>query len=184
MSEAVAPLRWNDLSKEVRAALSGKLNGLWGAMSDQRAFDELPVDKQQALLLLLDHLWKLGLWELVKRVDNVYGSGGVGIDFTAWPYIETTLSRRKDFTRRFAKRKRVSGGFYEKGRPEAVLHFLFTEGEPGSPRRWHVHFDRFNPLWSLSRALKHVRYEHFGKLRPDWKMIQSVLETSRRHKGF
>ncbi len=109
-------VRWSDLPAKVRDALTGKLVGLWGAASDESAFDSLTEDKQQALLLVLSRMEAKDLWHLVRSIDNVYGEGGVGIAFTAWPFIQSTLSRRKDFTRLFANHKDTSGGFYEKGR--------------------------------------------------------------------
>jgi len=104
----------------------------------------------------------------------VYGEGGVGIGFFAWPLIQSTLSRRKDFTRRFANHKDTSGGFYEKGRADAVLHFLFQEG---SPRKWFVHFDLYSPVHSVGSVGKHLRYEFLGKICPDWKMIRQCLKV-------
>lgn len=168
-------MRWQDLPWEARESLSGRLAGLWGWPSDQEAFDSLALDKQQALLLLMRRLREKRLWDFVKRIDNVYGLDGVGIDFTAWPGIQATLSRRKDFTRRFARRKAVSGGFYETGRAASVLHFLYRDGKP---RIWHVHFDLHNPLHSLGSALRHWRYEYWGKLNPDWRAIKNTLERS------
>ncbi len=94
-----------------------------------------------------------GLWHFVKRVTNVYGEGGVGLQFLAWPMIESTLSRRRDFTRLFANHNDTSGGFYEKDRDEAILHFLFQEGEP---RTWYVHFDLYSPVHSPASAWKHL----------------------------
>jgi hypothetical protein len=94
---------WEELPDVTRELLRGKLTGLWGAASDADAFDSWPLDKKQALLLLLDRMQSKQLWHLVKRVTNVYGEGGVGLQFEAWPMIESTLSRRHDFTRRFAK---------------------------------------------------------------------------------
>ncbi len=96
------------------------------------------------------------------------------MSFSAWPLIESTLSRRKDFTRLFANHKDTSGGFYEKGRAEAVLHFLYQEGKP---RRWHVHFDLYSPVHSVASAAKHLRYEFLGKLCPDWKKIEQCLKA-------
>src|SRR5712691_3838677 len=93
------PLRWCELPTDVCQALTGKLVGLWDAPSDEYAFDSLSIDKQQALILMLHRLDAKTLWHAVKRIDNVYGEGGVGIAFTAWPFIESTLSRRRDFTR-------------------------------------------------------------------------------------
>src|ERR671912_1682261 len=149
-------LRWRELTAEARDALTGKLLGLWGAVSDEAAFDSLTEDKQQALLLVLSRMQAKDLWHLVRSIDNVYGEGGVGIGFTAWPFMQSTLTRRKDFTRRFANHKDTSGGYYEKGRAQVVLHFLFQEG---SPRKWFVHFDLYSPVHSLGSVGKHLRYE-------------------------
>jgi hypothetical protein len=165
-------LRWRDLSAGTRESLAGKLKGLWGASTDEEAFNALSADKQQALLLLMNKLISKNLWDHVRRIENAYGLYGVGIDFIAWPGIESALSRRHDFTRRFAKRKTVSGGFYEKGRKEAALHFLYQ----GEPRLWHVHFDLYSPVESISSALRHLRHEYIGKLTPDWLMIRNALK--------
>jgi hypothetical protein len=167
-------LHWADLSSEARELLTGKLVGLWQAPSDAAAFESWPTDKQQALVLLLHRLRQKGLWHLVKRVTNVYGEGGVGIQFLAWPMIESTLERRKDFTRRFANHKDTSGGFYEKQRDSAVLHFLFQEGEP---RVWYVHFDLYSPVHSARSAMNHFRHEFLGKVKPDWRMIARCLNS-------
>jgi hypothetical protein len=169
-ADSPLPLRWNELPSETRNNLRGKLRGLWNAPDDERAFNDLSLDKQQALMLLERHLSSKDLWQAVRRIHNIYGSGGVGIDFEAWPYLESRLSQRKDFTRRFAKRKSVRGGFYERGRRNAVLHFLSHEG---NPPRWHVHFDLYNPVFSPMNFLRHLRHEHFGTLRPDWRLIQN-----------
>ncbi|HLO00256.1 MAG TPA: hypothetical protein VK208_17485 [Pyrinomonadaceae bacterium] len=171
------PLLWESLVAETREALSGKLSGLWGAESDAAAFNGCAVDKQQTLLILLSRLRAKALWHVINKIDNVYGEGGVGIGFSAWPFIESTLQRRKDFTRLFANHKDTSGGFYEKGRGEAVLHFLYVEGKP---RKWYVHFDLYSPVHSPASAIKHLRYEFLGKLTPDWRMIQSALHAAGR----
>jgi len=81
-------LTWRTLSSETRELLSGRLVGIWGAASDEAAFDSWPLDKKQALLLLAERLNEKGLWQLVKQVTNVYGEGGVGIQFIAWAMIE------------------------------------------------------------------------------------------------
>ena len=174
MSSEVPQVRWSDLPAEAREALTGRLAGLWGAASDQAAFDLLPEDKQQALLLIIRRMRAKRLWHFVKSIENVYGAGGVGISFVASPLIESTLSRRKDFTRRFAKHKDTSGGFYEKGRPKAVLHFLYEEGNPS---KWYVHFDLYSPVHSVGSAVKHLRHEFIGKCYPDWKMIKQCLNA-------
>jgi hypothetical protein len=165
-------LLWVDLTFENRDLLSGKLKNLYGAASDADAFNSLPPDKQQALLLLLRRMNAKGLWHAVQAVENVYGLGGVGMGFRAWPMIESALSRRSDFTRRFAKHRNTQGGFYEKGRPGAVLHFIFQDG---NPRRWYVHFDLHSPVFSVNSLLSHLRAEVLGKLTPDWQMIQESL---------
>lgn len=167
-------LAWTGLSSETKELLKGKLIGLWGATSDAAAFDSWALDKQQALLLLLKRMQAKKLWHLVKRITNVYGERGVGLQFEAWPMIESTLSRRDDFTRRFANHKDTSGGFYEKRRPAAVLHFLYQEGEP---RTWYVHFDLYSPVHSPGSAWKHLRHEFIGKLKPDWKIIAKWLDS-------
>ena len=165
---------WRDLSGETRELLSGKLIGLWGATTDAAAFDSWPLDKKQALLLLLKRMDAKKLWHLVKRITNVYGEGGVGLQFEAWPMIESTLSRRNDFTRMMANHKDTTGGFYEKGRDEAVLHFLFQEGQP---RKWYVHFDLYSPVHSPGSAWKHLRYEFLSKTKPDWRTIAKCLKV-------
>lgn len=173
-AESTSALRWTTLPRQSRELLTGKLIGLWGAATDEAAFDSWPVDKQRALLLLLKRLDELDLWRLVRQVTNVYGEGGVGIQFLAWPMIESTLRRRKDFTPRFANHKDTTGGFYEKRRCDAILHFLFQEGDP---RQWYVHFDLYSPIHSPSSAFKHFRHEFLGGVTPDWRMIDKCLNT-------
>ena len=165
-------LRWQELRRDVREQLGGKLWGLWGAHDDPSAFDSCAVDKQQALLMIAARLRAKNLWQVIRKIDNVYGEGGVGIGFSAWPFVKSTLRSRKDFTTWFANHKDTTGGFYEKGRGNAVLHFLWVEG---TPEKWYVHFDLYSPVHSPASAFKHLRYEFLGKLRPNWKMIQQAL---------
>ena len=80
---AEVELTWADLSGETREMLRGKLAGLWGAESDAAAFDSWALDKKHALLLLLKRMEAKKLWHLVKRITNVYGEGGVGLQFEA-----------------------------------------------------------------------------------------------------
>ena len=174
MGDADGVLTWATLPAETRDLLKGKLRGLWNASSDAEAFDSWTLDKKQALLLLVERLYAKDLWNLVKRVTNVYGEGGVGLEFEAWPRVESTLSRRRDFTRRFANHYDTNGGFYEKDRDTAILHFLYQEGEP---RRWYVHFDLYSPIHSPRSALKHFRHEMLGKMKPDWRMIAKKFNT-------
>jgi hypothetical protein len=165
---------WQDLPANLREALTGKLAGLWGAACDVEAFNNCPVDKQQTLLLLVSRLLRKDLWHLVRNIDNVYGEGGVGISFSAWPLAEATLRGRSDFTTFMANHKDTTAGFYEKGRCDAVLHFLFVEG---APRQWYVHFDLHSPVHSPLSAYRHLRHEFIGKLTPDWRMIQKCLNA-------
>lgn len=167
-------LRWNDLAAEQREELSGKLRGLWGASNDIEAFNSLAVEKQQALLLVLSRMRARNLWSAVKQITNIYGEGGVGIAFFAWPTIRSTLERSRDFTKRFANHKDTTGGFYEKGRATCVLHFLYVDGDPS---KWFVHFDLHSPVKSPASAYKHLRYEFIGKVRPDWRMIEKNLKV-------
>jgi hypothetical protein len=167
-------LKWEDLSAATRELLQGKLAGLWDQPTDADAFESWPVDKQQALILLVDRLHTKGLWHLVKRITNVYGEGGVGLQFEAWPMIESTLMRRRDFTRLMANHKDTTGGFYESDRSEVILHFLFQEGDP---RTWYVHFDLYSPVHSAGSAFRHLRHEFLGKTKPDWQMIAARVRT-------
>ena len=170
----VSQLSWSTLSQNQREALSGKLCGLWGATCDQEAFDSLTIDKQQALLLVLSRAQAKDLWSSVKRITNVYGEGGVGLSFFAWPMIRSRLEGRQDFTRLFANHKNTTGGFYEKGRPTSVLHFLYIDKDPAE---WFVHFDLYSPVYSPGSALKHFRLEFLGKVKPDWRMILNHLRA-------
>ena len=170
-------LRWCELQADVRAALAGRLAGLWGAPTDEAVFDSLARDKQEALLLLLRRLRQLSLWHVVRKVTNVYGTGGVGMAFDAWPVVATTLARRKDFTRRFAKHKNTTGGFYERGRSAGVLHFLYVD-KRDVPRSWQVHFDLYSPVHSPASLLRHLRREFLGKYTPDWRAIREALRDT------
>jgi hypothetical protein len=170
--EDVRQLLWSELAAELRDTLKGKLAGLWDAPTDEAAFNALSIDKQQALLLVLARLQAKDVWHLVKNITNVYGEGGVGIEFIPWPLLESTLARRKDFTRRWANHRDTSGGFYEKSRTDAVLHFLYVNA---LPRRWYVHFDLYSPVHSAASAFQHVRHEFIRKATPDWRMIKKAL---------
>ncbi|HEX3281985.1 MAG TPA: hypothetical protein VHR36_12200 [Pyrinomonadaceae bacterium] len=173
----VKQLAWSELAPELRDAFGGKLAGLFEAATDEAAFNALSIDKQQALLLLLTRLQAKDVWHLIRNITNVYGEGGVGIAFNCWPMLEWTLSRRKDFTRRWARHGDTSGGFYEKSRASAVLHFLYVNG---TPRSWFVHFDLYSPVYSPASTFKHVRHEFIRKLTPDWRMIKEALAHTQR----
>ena len=171
-SAEVQHLVWSELAADLREAFNGKLIGLWDATTDEAAFNALSVDKQQALLLILVRLQEKELWYLIKSISNVYGEGGVGIEFSSGPQLESTLSRHSDFTRRWANHRDTSGGFYEKSRKSAVLHFLYVNA---TPRRWYVHFDLYSPVHSAASVFKHVRHEFIRKATPDWRMIKKAL---------
>ena len=168
------PQRWWDLPYETREALAGRLSGLWGASTDEMAFDGLTVDKQQALLIILSRLQAKNLWPFLRKVNNVYGEGGVGIGFDAWPGLRSTLSRRKDFTRLFANHKDTDGGFYERRRSTAVLHFLYQDG---NPLKWYLHFDLYSPVHTVRSGYQHMRHEFIAKVTPDWRTIRDYLNT-------
>ncbi len=176
-ADVAAPLRWVDLAHELRQAFASRLVGLWGAPSDEMCFDNLSVDKQQALVLLAGRMLQLGLWPAVRKVTNVYGEGGVGMAFDASPIVASTLERRRDFTRRFANHKDTTGGFYEKGRGAAVLHFLYID-KPSKAREWQVHFDLYSPVHSPASVWQHVRHEFIGKVTPDWRAISTALSDT------
>lgn len=168
----VSQLRWSDLSEELRHALKDKLVGLWDAPSDQVGFDSLSIDKQQALLLIYLRMREKDLWHFIRKITNLYGEGGVGIEFTPQVELAATLASRQDFTKRLAKHRDTTGGFYEKGRSEASLHFLYVDQ---SPPKWYVHFDLYSPVHSPSSAFKHFRVEYFRKVKPNWRVIQQRL---------
>jgi hypothetical protein len=176
-SQTAAPLAWDELTPPVRDALAGKLTGLYGAASDRAAFDALAVDKQQALLIFVARLGRLNLWADVSRVTNVYGEGGVGIEFEAARGLPKRLRRRSAFTTRFAAHRGTAEGFYEKGRRTAALHFL--RARPRS-RRWAAHFDFYAPVASPLSALRHLWHEKLRGRTPRWSEIADALEYDGR----
>ena len=178
LSEPIA-LCWRELPREWRDLLDRRLIGLYGAESDETAFAALAVDKQQALLILLRRFHELNLWETVRRVENVYGLGGVGMNFAAWPFIKSTLQRRHDFTRRFANHRDTTGGFIERGVGRASLHLLFIDGQEGT-RRWAAHFDLYNPWASPANAWRHLLHEKLRGYTPDWRAINESLWDSKK----
>jgi hypothetical protein len=169
------PLRWQGLSPRTREAFEGRLEGLYGQPSDEGAFDALAVDKQQALLIIARRFYELDLWSIVRRIENVYGEGGVGMNFVPWPVLKSTLEQRKDFTQRFARHRDTSGGFLETGVGRASLHVLYVDGET---RRWAAHFDLYNPWASPLNAWRHLLNEKLRGYRPDWRAIGDSLWSS------
>jgi hypothetical protein len=165
-------LSWDELTPGARAALKGRLEGLYGVGADAEAFDALPVDKQRALLIFVSRLCELKLWRVVERLTNVYGAGGVGIEFIAVPDLHTRLRRSRRFTSRFAAHRDTAEGFYELRQPKAALHFLRARRDG---RAWSAHFDLYAPLASPASALLHLWHEKLRGETPDWGMIAAAL---------
>lgn len=169
-------LAWTDLSPDARAALAGKLDGLYDAPAgagDAHIFDALTIDKQQALLIFAWRLSRLRLWRAVVRVTNVYGEGGVGLAFVATPDLRSRLRRSRRFTTRFAKHHDTAEGFYELRRSVAVLHFLRARR---GGREWSVHFDLYAPLVNPLSTLRHLWHEKLRAETPRWEEIAAALE--------
>jgi hypothetical protein len=171
-------LLWSQLPLAKRLALEGKLEGLYGREDAPEAFENLAVDKQQALLLLLKRLTVYGLWAHLRQVENVYGEGGVGMNFRAWPSFLEAVRWHRDFTTRFAKRPGNDGGFREKRIRFGGLHLLY-KGK-GAERRWDAHFDMYNPLFSPANTARHVWNEVINSRAPDWQMVRGWLRKSRQ----
>lgn len=165
-------LNWGALPETLRSALERKLDGMYGGAGDESVFDRLAIDKQQALLILVRRFLTLGLWDFVQKIENVYGEGGVGMNFRAWPFVKSTLERRKDFTTWFANHRDTSCGFLERGQRHAALHILCTKGEE---RRWAAHFDLYNPFASPLNAWRHLLHEKFRRETPGWQAIGASL---------
>lgn len=164
--------RWHELPESVRRALNRKLEGLYGGRDDEAVFDSLAVDKQQALLILVRRFRALKLWDTVRRIENLWGEGGVGMDFVAWPLIRSSLDRRAEFTKWFARHRGTSGGFVERRAGRASLHILYRDG---GPRRWEAHFDLYNPWTSPRNAWRHLLHEKLRKETPNWQLIGAAL---------
>jgi len=165
-------LRWRDLPSRTQEALDRRLEGLYGVTRDEEAFNALAADKQWALLILARRFLELKLWEAVRRVENVYGQGGVGMNFDAWPMLHSTLRRRRDFTSRFANHGDTTGGFIERGVGRASLHILFVDN---GKRRWAAHFDLYNPWASPVNAWRHLLHEKMRGYTPDWHAISASI---------
>lgn len=88
--------------------------------------------------------------------------------------LESELRRRKDFTRKFARHRDNTGGFLEKSRRRASLHFLYID-PPSGVREWHVHLDLYGPMGSFMSIAKHLRHEHWGTFRPDWRIMKRFV---------
>ncbi|HEX8634320.1 MAG TPA: hypothetical protein VF703_09245 [Pyrinomonadaceae bacterium] len=173
MSEPdAAKLRWNDLPETLRADLVRKLEGLYGHADGATAFDALAADKQQALLLFADRLRELNLWREIESVENIYGVGGVGMNFRARRGLGRALAAHGRFTSRFAAHADCAEGFFERGRARAALHLLRMKGDAA---RWSVHFDLHAPTATPFSALRHFWSEKVRGEMPDWEAIKSAL---------
>ena len=179
MSAPAEGLSWDALPAPARAVLAGRLVGLYEHESDAAAFDSLAADKQHALLLFAGRLGELGLWDSVLRVVNVYGEGGVGLEFEAAEDFSPALDAHGRFTRRFAGHADCDEGFLEKGRSRAALHILRPTGQG---HHWAAHFDLHSPLASPASALRHLYAEKLRGRTPDWREIRSAL--GRADEGF
>ena|SRR5438046_7815729 len=153
---------------------AGRLEGLYGWGEDQDVYARLPVDKRAALLLVARRLMQVDLWHAVGRIVNVYGQGGVGMYFGAVMDLEAELDRRTDFTRYFARHRDNTGGFLEKHRRHASLHFLYLDAPAG--RQWHAHLDLYGPMGSLMTVARHLWHERWKKFRPDWRLMKDCVE--------
>ncbi|MDX6712147.1 MAG: hypothetical protein QOH96_3163 [Blastocatellia bacterium] len=165
------PQRWSNLSPAIRTGLCGRLVGLYGFPSDEAAFDFLGVDKQNALLLLIQRFETLRLLRTVIRIENVYGLGGVGFDFLATSDLEKTLGSSTGFTKLFARHRNNSIGFLERRRNSATLHLLKMNSEQDV---WGAHFDLHSPIGSIGSSIKHLFHEKLLGKTPDW------IEIARR----
>ena len=171
---AEVPGLWSELSPATQSLLAGRLAGLYGVHNDPGAFEQLAQDKREALMLLQRRLCALDLWKFVGAIENVYGTGGVGMYFSAAGDLEKELAARRTFTRKFAGHSDNSGAFIEKHRRRSSLHFLYID-PPAAERQWHVHLDLYGPWGSPLSIAKHLRYEHWGTFRPDWRMIKEFV---------
>jgi hypothetical protein len=166
---------WAELSERERDQYSGKLSGIYGHEGDEAAYDTLTIDKQEALKLISERLIRADLWQYVSRIVNVYGVGGVGMYFSAIGDLAAELDRRRAFTRRFARHRDNTGGFLQKGRKRASLHFLFID-PPDGEREWHVHLDLYGGWGSVITAVQHLYWERWKKYRPDWRIMKQWIE--------
>lgn len=183
MSSAIpVPATWAELPESIRSNLQGKLAGLYGYDEDETAFAAVPQDKREALVLLLRRLVGLDLWKSVSKIVNVYGQGGVGMYFSATSDLESGLSSRSDFTRKLARHRDNSGGFLEKERRRASLHFLYIDNSSGAPD-WHVHLDFYGPMGSFLSTVQHLYYERWQKFRPDWQIMKGFVTEEILERG-
>lgn len=164
---------WNALDCKLRRCFADKLAGLYSHGDDRTAFDSLAPDKRASLFLLAARLCDLDLWSEVRKIENLYGTGGVGASFSAHASL---LRRARDCPRlresRWASKRSAITGFFERSRAEATLHLVFED----APRnRWSVHFDRLSPVFSMTTALGHLFGEKLLRRCPDWREISAAI---------
>ena len=68
-----------------------------------------------------------------------------------------------------------AGGFLERNRRHASLHFLYID-RPAAEREWHVHLDLYGPMGSIVTTSKHLWHEKWRKFRPDWRMMKEFVD--------
>lgn len=163
---------WEELPEAWRAALRPKLAGLYGYEDAANAFAALALDKREALLLFVSRFTELRLWHEVEKIENVYGEGGVGMNFSARRGLAAKLVRHRQFSSRFAAHGDCAEGFLEKGRSRATLHFLRMRDD--APL-WSVHFDLHAPVATPLSALRHLWHEKLYRITPDWRAIKTAL---------
>jgi hypothetical protein len=165
--------RWAELPAEARAQLEERLAGLYGHGTDESAYDSLAEDKRQALSIFVRRFSRFGLWHGVARVTNVWGEGGVGMDFVSRDGFEALIGSHPRFTPRFAGHGgQTAGGFYEKHRARAALHFLRMRA---APNLWAAHFDEHGPAAGPLSLLRHLWHEVFRGRTPGWREIKTAL---------
>ena len=168
------PATWTELPESIRCSLQGKLAGLYGYAEDATAFAAMAQDKRETLVLLMRRLVGLDLWKGVGKIVDVYGQGGVGMYFSATSDLDSALRSRSNFSRKFARHRHNSGGFLERNRRRAALHFLYIDNGRGT-RDWHVHLDFYGPIGSFFSTTQHLYYERWQKFRPDWQVMKEFV---------
>jgi hypothetical protein len=176
------PTTWAKLPKSIRGSLQGKLAGLYGHGEDETAFAAATQDKREALVLLMRRLVGLDLWKHVAKIVDVYGEGGVGMYFSATSDLIATLRHRRDFSQRFARHRHNSGGFLEKNRRRAALHFLYIDSGSGT-QDWHVHLDFYGPIGSFFSTTQHLYYERWRKFTPNWQVMKEFVTEEMLENG-
>ena len=131
------------------------------------------VDKQQALLILRGGCATWDCGTRVRRIENVYGEGGVGMNFKAWPFLNLRSSGAENFTSWFAKHRDTTGGFIERGTAgRASLQFSMSiAGRPEVGPRTSIFITR-----GLRRSTPGgiCCMKSFAET-PDWRVIGASL---------